>query len=448
MKVKPRFSIGLGGPRAGVDASTEVGGNSQASVSVGVNPLSGGVGVTPRLRIGDSPNAQLGSSIGGTAGAAVGSTFGPAGAMVGSAMGSAAGSIAASKPRIALAAADPITGGALALADKIGISNRGDKGSDKRAALFSAFRDAGLIGADYESTQPDGTTFKLDDNTTHSWKNPGQRVDNLGERDLYGYEIDYTNDMDYVSGMAGITLSRMLSGGTGKNIDQAGNSLGNAFLGSVGFGNELTQKNFNTVMSNARAQYAKVGVKSKEDALTLANQMYAESRLNDFDYGVAQQTASLVFDQDFGLAQQLMGGRWNGVKTAGKTPDASERKEPDTTTVHSPKISAQEAMASVRPYFDEYRRRNPLPGRQQGASNIASGVGLISSLAGAYTVANRASGGVIGEAVTDTARDFAEYIGLIEAPTSDVGVVDGVGGIDGAITEGEYDLGSDYSLDF
>lgn len=431
MAVRPRLSIAPV-PQASVTADTKVGGSSAASVKVGLNPLAGNIGVTPRLRIGDSKNAGTGSSLGGTGGGIVGASMGgPAGAAVGQAVGSGLGSGIAS-------ASDKAFGG-----------GRDSEESEKRTKFYSAIRDAGLIGDDYEATNPDGSTFRLDDDSTHSWRAPGKRVDGIGERDLFNYEIDYTNDMDYVAGMAGITLARTIGGGTGKNIDQTGNAMGNGFLGKVGYGNELTPENFNVVMGNARSHYAKAGIKSKEDALSLANQMYAEGRINDFDYGVAQQSAALVFDNNFGLAQQLMGGRWNGIKTASKTPDAPARSQNNPRRVNSPKISAAEAMASVRPYFDEYRKRNPLPKTKTsasgGAASLATGLGLITTIAGGAAAADKASGGAISGAITD----FAEYIGLVDTPDpANVEVVDGIGAIDGAISEGEYDLGSDYTLDF
>lgn len=413
---RPQVSLGLTGPK--VRTAAPIGGSSEASLSVGISPFSGNVGASPRLRIGNSRRAAQGSSYGGTLGGAIGSSAGPVGAVVGSFGGSAAGSIA---------------GG---ISDKAFGGGTDAKETDQREGFYDNLRESGLVDENWTVSNPDGSTFTFDDGGSHSWKSPDRRVDGIGDRNLYSYEIDYTNDMDYVAGMAGVSLSRMTGGGANKPIDQAGNALGNSFLGKVGYGNELTQQNFDSVMTNARASYAKKGIKSKEDMLTVANQMYSEGRINDFDYGVMQQTAGMVFDGNFGMAQQLMGGRWDGIKTAGKGQAGARQNRPGR--IYSPVLSPEEAQLSVQPFFDSYRKRFPVPKQSKGGNKLAQGLGLIGAFGGAFSLANNASGGVIGETIKDGAKDFAEYIGLTDAP--EVPEI-----TDGSIYEG---VGGDYSLEF
>lgn len=106
------------------------------------------------------------------------------------------------------------------------------------------------------------------------------------DKPLRDYEVDYTNDLDYVAGMAGINLSRLTHGKSDKATDQAGNYLGNKFLSGVGFGKDLTQENFNKTMEGARADYSKAGIQNKDDYLTLANKAFADGRMDDSQYAI------------------------------------------------------------------------------------------------------------------------------------------------------------------
>lgn len=131
------------------------------------------------------------------------------------------------------------------------------------------------------------------------------------------WDVDYTNDMDYAASMGGIALSRLLNGGTGKAIDQMGGQLTNAVLGSVGNGKEMSKGNFDTVMGNLRGVYSQAGIKSKSDMYALANQAYAEKRIDDFQLIQMHQAANMMYDRNgYDTAQKLMDGRWRGLEVA------------------------------------------------------------------------------------------------------------------------------------
>lgn len=413
--------VGGGGGFPGVPLPGGGGGvpvfqNGDVSGSVGVGVGSNGLSVLPRLQIGQGEYAELGGNLGGVGGAAAGAVYGPVGAAVGSFVGSAAGS---------------------------GIGSLFDKDSKKhpetkaRNEVLDKYRESGLLGEGNSITSPDGTTFNFME---------GGNPNDKGRRD---YEIDFEKDLDYTAGMAGITLSRLVAGSSNKSIDQVGNGFGNAFLGSAGSGAEFNPSNFNTVMGNARAQYAKAGIKTKEEMLAMANTMFSEGRINDFDYTVMQQTANLVFDNDYNTASKLMAGRNQGTVIAGETPSnssappqapASNQAPPSggagTNTGQAypnipsqpgyippgykyPIISLQEAMLSVKPLVDARRG-----GGGQGVGiDLGNLTQIGTQIRQGYDFLNRITGGKIDDWLKGGLYQLGDYLG-IPIPGNDI-----VGGI-------------------
>lgn len=215
------------------------------------------------------------------------------------------------------------------IADKINskIIGRLTKGQGKnegqvlRDNVRGQFHQVGLVGKDdYMMALPDGATadFGVDGHgNKHSWSAPDKRMQaEKGRGDLYAYDIDYTNDMDFAAGMGGIALSRMISGGAALPVDQVGGQIGNASLGKVGHGAAFTEDNFNSVMQNQRAIYAKSGIDSAEKMNDVLNLMEAQGRLKGAELAAARQSTVMVFDQDNGYntARQLMAGRWSGIQ--------------------------------------------------------------------------------------------------------------------------------------
>jgi hypothetical protein len=387
-KKKPEIGVGLGGVSGNTGTVATGPGNSSLSVGASFNPANGDVGVKPNLTIGNSPGAQAGGSLGGTAGGLVG-TLATGGSPVGAAIGSLGGS---------------------ALGSTLGglTSSSISKERKRREALRKQWGDLGIFDENGQFLLPDGSTFRFgNEDENHSWKNPSKAVKD-GNRRLYGYETDYTADTDYISGMAGISLSRLLNGGRGKPVDQLGNEIGNQLLGSVGYGADFNQKNFSTVMNNARSVYAASGIQSKDEYLALANEAYGQGRLNDADYAVAQQTASMVFDNDYNLATTLMANRWDGLGTASKQKtseggkQAPQGRQNRPGRIYSPVVSPEEAMLSVQPFFDYYERnrpRSPVP--SQSIPNLAQGAAIAAGAAGLYGTINRATGGALGNALRE-----------------------------------------------
>lgn len=413
-----RVRVGLGGISTNIDdftvgfnpitqtgsvkSPTASSGDVSGNLTVGVG--AGGVSANPRIQIGQGEDAQLGGSLGGTAGTAVGSLFGPAGASAGSFIGSAVGSSVGS------------------------LFDESPKHPETKARneVLNKYKEAGLLDKGNSISSPDGTTFSF---------KPGGNANDKGFRD---YEINFEEDLDYTAGMAGISLSRLVAGSTNKPVDQVGNGFGNAFLGKAGSGADFTPSNFNTVMSNARAQYSKAGVKTKEEMLALANTMFSEGRINDFDYATMQQTAKLVFDNDFTTASKLMAGRKQGTEMAGETPSNSsappQASKPSggypnvpaqsgyiPPGYSAPILSPQEAILSVKPFVDYYREHAPKGGK--GAATIASVVQALGGISGigglikqGYDFGNKITGGGLDEWIKQGLSELGDALGIIDLP--------------------------------
>lgn len=229
----------------------------------------------------------------------------------------------------ALGATNPVLLAAVVAASIIVDASGGGKGKDQtgRDQIRGHLKKTGLADDDYQVTLADGTKADIGmdghgdyhDVTNEDLLAP----DHKGKiKKLSAYDVDYTNDLDYAASMGGSTLSRLLSGGTGKSIDQLGGQLGNASLKNVGFNQNMTEENYNKVMQNQRAMYAQSGIKSKDEGKQLANQAFAEGRIDATQLVSMQQSLDMVFnDNSYSQARKLMEGRHAGIAVAAKSPD-------------------------------------------------------------------------------------------------------------------------------
>lgn len=313
--------VGLGG--VGANIGVDVVEAPDFGLSVGAGISSSGVSLGPTIIAGGSKEAKAGGQIGAGVGGTVGSMFGPIGTIVGTTVGSTLGSLAGTA------------------------MSRGDRGHHNRGTVRRNLWGLHIWDKKGNFLLQDGTManfFTDGQEGIHFWKDSSKRTkEHQGRGELYAYDIDYTNDMDYVSGMTGISLSRLLNGGKNTEIDQLGGLFGNQLLGKVGYGAEMSEGNFKSVMGNARGLYAKAGISSKEELLSLGSQALAEGRVNDADYAVIQQVGDMVFDDNYDLAQQLMNGRGSGIVAAAKTP----KEKGGAQGV----VSYEEAVAGLAPYF-------------------------------------------------------------------------------------------------
>jgi hypothetical protein len=229
----------------------------------------------------------------------------------------------------ALGASNPyLLAGTVAFGATAGTIKKGKhEDQSKRDTVRRALKDNGFVSPNYSIELADGTRANIGidgDGGKRLYKNTGKKVSKDDREELYAYDTDYTNDLDFFAGMGGMALSRILTGSNTTEAKQVGSQLGNASLGKVGFGADLTPENFKTVMQNQRSLYAKAGVNNKEDAYQLANVMYAEGRIDDTDLVGMHQAFNMVFDDDFNTANTLAAGRYKGIELAAEVAPGTE----------------------------------------------------------------------------------------------------------------------------
>lgn len=241
------------------------------------------------------------------------------------------------------------------IADSTGGKKSGDQKS--RDAVRDTIVNNGLADKDYKVTLADGSKFDIgvDGHGQQFTARDPSKLVNRKDGKLNAWDIDYTNDLDYAAGMAGTSLSRLLHGGTGKAIDQLGGQLSNAAISSVGHGKDMTKENYEKVVTNLKGMYSQAGIKNKKDAYQLANQAFAEKRINDTELVTMQQAFNMVFDSNgYDTAQKLMGGRFQGIDAV---KDGKPAKTERTPTVETPTVMSKGAK-SVSLTKEEIRARN------------------------------------------------------------------------------------------
>jgi hypothetical protein len=182
----------------------------------------------------------------------------------------------------------------------------------KRDLVRNVFKELGVTNDRGEFELPDGTIATIGKDGKSEQREVKDRSKFIGkdDRKLNPYDTDYTNDLDFMSSMFGITLSRVLSGAVATNVNQVGSQMGNALLANIGTGKELTKENFDKLITNARAIYAKAGIKSREDLYQLANLMFKEGRINQTQMISMHQTAEMLYgNKNYDYALNLMKGR-------------------------------------------------------------------------------------------------------------------------------------------
>jgi len=226
---------------------------------------------------------------------------------------------------------NPVTAWVNPVLDVFGVGSVGGifggkhKDVAKRDKVRGQLQSLGLTDDRNNLTLADGSTFSIgfdQKDAMRDWKDSSKRVGKSGDK-LAAYDTDYTSDLDFFSGMGGISLTRLISGTKAMEIDQVGSQIGNAAIGNIGFGAEMTQDNFNKMTANQRAIYAKAGVKSKDEAYALANKAFAEGRINDTDLVGMHQSFNMIFDNDYATAQKLSSGRWKGLEEAAAAPPSN-----------------------------------------------------------------------------------------------------------------------------
>ena len=300
----PGGSLALGG---GESTASEVFGNL-----IGDEALGSGLGTAVQF-VGGALAAYniidqwgTGGAAGRANGAANGAALGyaltglPVGAAIGAVIGLAIGSINAGKSseqqkRDALRAQYVSQG----------LFQKEENGSVTIRQADGSVYDTGIDGSKGRAMNADGTV--------KTYANP----DRIAERDkgnvldgneLRPYDIDYTNDLDYIASLATKGANLFPVGGSGarktREVDQMNGYLTNA--ATHGIGREFTEENFGAVMANVREYYKGMGITSAEQGLEAAKKMFEANRLSKDDYNAMVLGFEFAFSENFEQAQQLL----------------------------------------------------------------------------------------------------------------------------------------------
>jgi hypothetical protein len=236
----------------------------------------------------------------GSNGAAIGAVFGPYGAIIGAAIGVAVGSINAGKSAQQMRR-DALRSGFR----RVGIFQQGEGDHQVVGLADGSTYDVGVDGS--------GSRAKLPDGTVKTYARP----ELIAERDkehisdnneLRPYDIDYTNDLDYITSLATKAANLLPVGGTlareTSEVDQINGYLTNAATSNVG--REMTEENFGAVMENVRGFYANMGIENAEQGMAIIEDMKKQNRISEDDYNAMVMGMDFAFNSDFERAQQLM----------------------------------------------------------------------------------------------------------------------------------------------
>lgn len=123
--------------------------------------------------------------------------------------------------------------------------------------------------------------------------------------------LDEVDDLSHVTHLSGVTMQRLVNGNVSKDIDKKGLEFATP--------GDFTEDNYNSTMKRMQGEYARNGISSKEVGYQLANQAYAEGRLNESQLVAAQKTLDMTFDKDgYVLAQKLNTGKNKGLEIASR----------------------------------------------------------------------------------------------------------------------------------
>jgi len=181
---------------------------------------------------------------------------------------------------------------------------------DQNASVKRIYRRIGLGGTDYTITLANGTSVKL-----------------IKESEEKSDDDTYGNEVGFLATLCGISLARILAGGKSPEIDACGEQIGDAAASNVRPG-ILDSDSLESLIVNFKSIFAQSGIKSKSDAFQLANQAFAELRLNDSDTTCLHIMLNIIYDDtNIDFVSSLLSGRQRGY-------DAIEATNEEINTIH------------------------------------------------------------------------------------------------------------------
>ena len=141
----------------------------------------------------------------------------------------------------------------------------------------------------------------------------------VGGGELRPYEVDYTNDLDFMTSNSLGALQYIMGGGSKLSKDKAEMNQMMGYLTNGATSNiknrEFTEENFKSAMGNLRGFYANAGITNSDQAYNYLNQLRTEDKISQKELEEAMQGVSMAFENNWELAQKLNSTRWEGVRT-------------------------------------------------------------------------------------------------------------------------------------
>lgn len=241
-------------------------GNVHATISAGASPT--GVGVSPRVQIGNSPGAQAGAQAGGTIGGAIGtSIFGPVGGAVGGFIGSALGSVLGNK-----------FGG--------GTSSQQIRNSYRSNLVSNGIAEKGPNNQ-VNVTLADGSKYDIG-------IDGGAQIKNKDGTDRFSYEVDWTNPVAADS----IPASHILAIATGLDPSMTKKDSFNRIAGQL---TNAISSNAGSVADshkNAKAMLDKQGVTPQNLGMRI-EALRVTNKISDQEYGVYLDQLNHIYGTKF-----------------------------------------------------------------------------------------------------------------------------------------------------
>jgi len=149
----------------------------------------------------------------------------------------------------------------------------------------------------------------------------------------YAYRnINSSNPLNYAAALAGIALSRIVSGKVAPDVDKEGVTLANKI-------HDSSNAEWAKLQINLKGYYASFGVSSKADSYQLSNQAYSEGRVDESDLVAMHEIFDVVYDQNgLEIVQRLMNGKDRGLEIVSEPEDNPKNTMTDGEAVVNKKV--------------------------------------------------------------------------------------------------------------
>jgi hypothetical protein len=206
------------------------------------------------------------------------------------------------------------------------------------------------------------------------------------DKGLRVYDVDYTNDLDFISSLAANPVNIANFGGSidKKNKSEQAQMVGlytNAWTSNAK-SREFNSENFEQAMNNARSTYAKQGIGSADQLKKHADELRSQGKLTEDDYNQFIMAGDFVFSDDragaFERASKLNQalGRSGGSTASGSTAASMGSEAASMVANAKPLIGIKNPDGSIsrpgQPAYDNwYNEHIKSMGEASGKTNGA-----------------------------------------------------------------------------